>query len=248
MKKIIVIGATSAIAQAFCKETLKNNHHHFFLVGRDESKLKAIAQDLQVRGAKSVETHVQDLNELSSHADIINLAAAKMLGIDWALIAHGILGEQKTAEVNFTESLEIIQSNYLSQVSLLHHLANYMEKHKNGVIGVLSSVAGDRGRRSNYIYGSAKAGITAYLSGLRVRLNQVNVQVITVKMGFVDSPMTQNFKKGPLWAKPEQIAEKLVPLYQQQISREVYLPKFWFFVMTIIKFIPTKIFLKLKNL
>ncbi len=248
MKKIIIIGATSAIAQSFCRESLKNGQHHFFLVGRNEAQLKAIAQDLQVRGAKAVEIHVQDLNQLASHQEIINQAAAKMLGIDWALIAHGVLGEQKTAEKNFSESFEIIQSNYISQVSIIHHLANYMEKHKNGVIGVLSSVAGDRGRRSNYIYGSTKAGITAYISGLRVRLNQSSVQVITVKMGFVDTPMTNQFKKGTLWAKPEQIAEKLVPLYQQQTSREVYLPWFWFFVMTIIKFIPTKVFLKLKNL
>jgi short-subunit dehydrogenase len=245
MKKILVLGATSAIAQAFCKQSLQKSIHEFYLVGRNSDYLNSIALDLKVRGASNVYIEVADLNQFSLHEKLIQNAYDKLQGFDWALIAHGVLGNQKSAENNLDESLEIINSNYVSQATLINFVASIMEKNKQGVIGVLSSVAGDRGRRSNYIYGSAKSAINSYLSGLRVRLFKSNVQVLTIKMGFVDSPMTSQFPKGPLWAKPDLIARRLVPLFESNKNGEFYLPYFWRYIMIVIRAIPQFIFNKL---
>lgn len=245
MKKILVLGATSAVAQAFCRRSLKQSPHDFYLVGRNAARLKNIADDLKVRGARKIFTESVDLNLFEQHEKLIQNAKAQLQGFDWVLIAHGVLGEQKSAEHNNNQTLEIINSNYVSQATLLNFIAEIMEQQKSGTIGVLSSVAGDRGRRSNYIYGSAKAGITSFLSGLRVRLFKFNVQVLTIKMGFVDSPMTAQFPKGPLWVKPDFIANELFLLYENKKNGEVYLPFFWRFIMLIIKLIPQFIFKKL---
>lgn len=248
MKKVLVLGATSAVAQAFCKQALQNqtsSQHEFYLVGRSQTHLETIASDLKVRGAKIVHIHAMDLNLCSQHEELIKTVLTQLHSLDWVLVAHGILGEQRFAEHNSLQMLNILNTNFISQASLLNPIANIMEEQGFGVIAVLSSVAGDRGRRSNYIYGSAKAAISTYLSGLRVRLYKSNVSVITIKMGFVDTPMTSQFKKGPLWAKPEQIAEKLVPLMENNTNGEIYLPFFWKYIMFIIRSIPSLIFNKL---
>lgn len=245
MKKILIIGATSAVAQAFCRRALKQSPHDFYLVGRNSDHLRNIADDLKVRGAGNVYTDVVDLNHFAEHAQLIQNAKNKLQNFDWVLIAHGVLGDQKQAEHNTSQTLEILNSNYVSQVTLLNLISHVMEQQQSGTIGVLSSVAGDRGRRSNYIYGSAKAGITCFLSGLRVRLFKSNVQVLTIKMGFVDSPMTAQFPKGPLWVKPDFIANELFLLYENNKSGEVYLPFFWRYIMLIIKCLPQLIFKRL---
>jgi len=248
MKKILVLGATSAVAQAFCKQSLQNQNsspHEFYLVGRNQIHLETIASDLKVRGAKAVYIHTMDLNLCTQHEELIKNVLTQLHSLDWVLVAHGILGEQRSAEHDTPQMLDILNTNFISQASLLNSIANVMEKQGAGVITVLSSVAGDRGRRSNYIYGSAKAAISTYLSGLRVRLYKSNVSVITVKMGFVDTPMTSQFKKSPLWAKPEQIAKKLVPLMENKTNGEIYLPFFWRYIMFIIRSIPSLIFNKL---
>jgi len=246
--KILIIGATSAIAQAFCKRSLQKEMHDFYLVGRNAEHLKNIVDDLKVRGAKNVYSALADLNQFLEYDKIIQNANTQLKGFDWVLIAHGVLGDQKIAEHDLTQTLEIINSNYVSQAALINLIANVMEKSGSGTIGVLSSVAGDRGRRTNYIYGSAKSAITCFLSGLRVRLFQSNVQVLTIKMGFVDTPMTAQFPKSPLWVKPDQIANALVPLYENKKNGEFYLPFFWRYIMLIIRCIPNFIFNKLNFL
>ena len=135
-----------------------------------------------------------------------------------------------------------IETNALSVINLLTLLANHLEKQQHGVIAVISSVAGDRGRQSNYVYGAAKGMVTLFLQGLRNRLTKVNVDVVTIKPGFVDTPMTAAFdKNGPLWARPEQIAKGIIRAMQKG-KDEVYLPWFWWGIMLIIKHIPEIIF------
>ena len=243
MTKILVIGATSAIAE-HCARIWAARGDGLYLVARNEESLKTIAADLRVRGAKETQSHYMDLNEMDGHAAMLDAAEAAMGGIDTVLIAHGTLSNQKACEQSVRETLAEINTNALSTISLLTHIANRFEAKQAGTIAAISSVAGDRGRASNYVYGSAKAMVTAFTSGLRQRLHKSNVAVVTIKPGFVDTPMTASFKKGLLWAKPVDVAAMIVRAIDKR-KDEVYVPAFWWAVMVIIKNLPEKIFLKL---
>ncbi len=244
MQKVLIFGATSAIAQA-CAKYFAHEGCHLFLVGRDADKLKMVADDLRVQGAEKVDFAVQDLNDFNKHASLIKQAEQDMQGIDAVLIAHGTLDDQQVCQVDYAAAEQALRTNFLSVVSLLTPLANYFEQQRYGCIAVISSVAGDRGRQSNYIYGSAKGGLAIFLQGLRNRLAASNVCVLTVKPGFVDTPMTRDFKKGVLWATPEQVGRGIYQAMQKR-KNEVYLPSFWWLIMKVIKFIPEPIFKKLK--
>jgi decaprenylphospho-beta-D-erythro-pentofuranosid-2-ulose 2-reductase len=185
-----------------------------------------------------------DLNDIDSHAAMLDVADAAMGGIDTVLIAHGTLSNQKACEQSVEETLAEIRTNALSSTSLLTHIANRFEAKQAGTIAVISSVAGDRGRASNYVYGSAKAMVTAFTSGLRQRLNKSNVAVVTIKPGFVDTPMTASFKKGLMWTKPAAVAASIINAIDKR-KGEIYIPSFWILVMGVIKLIPQIIFKKL---
>jgi decaprenylphospho-beta-D-erythro-pentofuranosid-2-ulose 2-reductase len=240
MKKVLVIGATSAIAE-YCARIWASRGDALYLVARNEERLKTIAADLKVRGAANAETYCSDLNDIDSHATLLDAAETAMGGIDTVLIAHGTLSNQNKCEQSVDETLTEIKTNSLSTISLLTLIANRFEAKKTGTIAVISSIAGDRGRASNYVYGSAKAMITTFTSGLRQRLYKANVAVVTIKPGFVDTPMTANFKKGFLWAKPNAVAAKIVEAIDRK-KNEVYVPAFWWTVMTVINAIPTAVF------
>lgn len=186
-----------------------------------------------------------DLNQIDEHEQLLNLVYEKFDYFDVALIAHGTLSNQVECEQSVELALREINTNGLSVISLLTHLANHFEKRGSGTIAAISSVAGDRGRQSNYVYGSAKALVTTFTSGLRQRLFKKGVAVVTIKPGFVDTPMTAEFKKGILWAKPDQVARTIVHACDHS-NGEVYAPKFWQLIMFMIKAIPEFIFKKLK--
>lgn len=240
MKKVLVIGATSAIAE-HCARLWAARGDALYLVARNEERLKTIAADLKVRGAAQAHSHCMDLNDMGSHAAMLDAAEEAMGGIDTVLIAHGTLSNQKACEQSVDEVLAEINTNALSTISLLTHIANRFEAKEAGTIAVISSVAGDRGRASNYVYGSAKAMVTAFTSGLRQRLHKSNVAVVTIKPGFVDTPMTAAFKKGLLWAKPAAVAATIVRAIDKR-KDEVYVPAFWWAVMAVIKAIPNSFF------
>ncbi len=245
MNKILIIGATSAIAQATAR-LYATSETRFFLVARDEAKLAIVAEDLRTRGAAAVFTQVLDLNQCEQHSQLIDSAFKTLQGLDIALIAHGVLDTQADGEQSYTVALQSLQTNFLSVVSLLTPLANVLEKQRYGCIAVISSVAGDRGRQSNYIYGTAKGGLSLFLQGLRNRLSKANVNVLTIKPGFVDTPMTAHIQpKGALWATPEKIGQGIVKAIEKR-KDIVYLPAFWWVIMSIIKAIPETIFKRLK--
>lgn len=244
MKKVLVIGATSAIAE-HCARLWAARGDALYLVARNEERLKTIAADLKVRGATETHSHCTDLNDMSSHAAMLDAAEAAMGGINTVLIAHGTLSNQNACEQSVEETLAEINTNALSTISLLTHIANRFEGKQAGTIAVISSVAGDRGRASNYVYGSAKAMITAFTSGLRQRLHKSDVSVVTIKPGFVDTPMTASFKKGLLWAKPAAIAATIVRAIDKR-KDEVYVPAFWWAVMAVIKLLPVSVFKRTK--
>jgi short-subunit dehydrogenase len=214
-------------------------------VGRDADKLETIAADLKVRGAHQVDYTALDLNEFDKHPSMLEQAYTSLEGLDTILIAHGILDDQKAGEQDYTKAEQALRTNFLSVVSLLTPIANRLEKQRYGCLAVISSVAGDRGRQSNYIYSTAKGALTIFLQGLRNRLHSANICVLTIKPGFVDTPMTANFKKGALWAKPEAIARGIYRAIENR-KNTVYLPGFWWLIMMMIRHIPEPIFKRMK--
>ena len=244
MKRILIIGAASSIAE-HCARIWAARGDALHLVARNEQHVQTITADLKVRGASSVTTCCLDLNDMDKHEDMLNVAYDALEDIDIVLIAHGTLSNQKTCELSVGETLQEIQTNALSSISLLTLIANRFEAKQSGTICVISSVAGDRGRASNYVYGSAKAMVTAFTSGLRQRLYKSNVSVVIIKPGFVDTPMTSEFKKGFLWAKPRAVAVKIVNAIDKN-KDEVYAPNFWLVVMLIIRSMPLFVFKKFR--
>lgn len=243
MKKILIVGASSAIAEN-CARLWAAKGSSLYLVARNRERLDVMISDLSVRGASSVHGSCIDVNEISEHFDLIEAADTAMMGLDIVLIAHGTLPDQVRCQQSVEETLFEIKTNALSTVSLLTHVANKLEYSGKGVIAVISSVAGDRGRSSNYIYGASKALVTVFTSGLRQRLHKSNVAVVTIKPGFIDTPMTSSFEKGFLWAQPASAALAIVKAIDKRCA-EVYVPSFWFWIMMIIKIIPTRLFKRL---
>lgn len=243
MKRILIIGATSAIAEATAR-VLAERGDALYLVARNEARLGAVAADLSVRGSPRVGCETLDANDFTSHEAMLARAESFLAGIDTVLIAHGTLSDQQACEHSVELTMREINTNALSVVALLTLIANRLARRRSGTIAVISSVAGDRGRGSNYVYGSAKALVTAFLSGLRQRLGKSGVRVVTIKPGFVDTPMTAAFDKGLLWARPERIAQGIVRALEGH-SGTVYLPGFWRPIMLLIRAIPESLFLRL---
>lgn len=244
MKKILIIGATSAIAEATAILWAKEGNR-IHLIARNEERLISMTADLKIRGAESITYSLLDVSDFNRHKLVIDKAIKTLEGIDIVLIAHGTVGDQKACEKDFELTLKELNTNAISVISLLTCLANRFEEQKHGVIGVITSVAGDRGRQSNYIYGTAKGALTIFLQGLRNRLYKSGVHVLTIKPGYVDTPMTAGLKKGILWAKPQSVALTITKSLDSQID-EIYTPFFWRYIMFLIKIVPSPIFKKFK--
>jgi len=215
MKNIIIFGAGSAIAQATGRLWAKEKAQ-LVLIDRDQKRLQIVADDLKTRGADCAHTIMADLVDTGLHSDILQQATDLLGDIDITLIAYGTLGDQKAGQRDFEVARGELATNFLSVISILTLLANQLERQGSGTLAVISSVAGDRGRKSNYIYGTAKGALTIFLQGLRNRLSSKGVQVLTIKPGFVDTPMTADFKKGKLWVKPDVVARGIIKAITQK--------------------------------
>lgn len=242
---IAVLGATSAVAKAVCRFYVQRQPCVFMLVGRDPEALALLQADLLTRGALSVQTLNADLADCTLSAQVAKTVIADMKKIDLLLVAYGVLGvhHQALHDSHLTEAL--IRTNFTSVACLLAEFTGGFEKQGYGHIAVLGSVAGDRGRQSNFIYGSAKGAMAMYLQGLRHHFFNTNIKVVCIKMGFVDTPMTASFQKGPLWTTPEALAPRIVHAIDAG-KGEVYLPWFWTWIMTLIRLLPDMIFLRTK--
>jgi len=243
-KKILMIGATSAIAEATTR-LFAQRGDTLYLLGRDMERLSLLTQDLKIHGAANVEYTFFEANDLVDHQNVLDKAVQALQHIDVVVIAYGRLSHQKNAEQNVEATIDALHTNLMSVVSLLTLLANQLQKQGNGTLAVISSVAGDRGRQSNYIYGTAKGALSIFLQGLRQRLFKSNVHVLTIKPGFVDTPMTADFNKGLLWTTPEKVARGIIKAIDNK-EHVVYLPRFWRYIMFVIKAIPEAIFVRLK--
>lgn len=241
MPTTLILGSTSDIARAIAKQ-LAEEGHQLMLAGRSVDSLTADASDLQVRYGAQVSTHVVDAGDVAGHEAWYQSLPHRP---DWVVCAIGWMTDQAKAQQEWTLAEQMIMANYTGVVSLLHHVANEFEARGTGVIAGISSVAGDRGRASNYFYGSAKAGFSAFLSGLRNRLAGKGVHVLTVKPGFVDTKMTSGLELPPLLtAQPERVAKDIIRGMRKK-KNIVYTKWMWRYVMLIIKNIPEAVFKKL---
>lgn len=240
---MLALGATSAIAQATLR-LFADRHAAFFLVGRNPQKLAAVRDDLLTRGASAVTSLVADLDDTAAHPDMLAQAVAALGGLDIAFLAHGVLGDQPEAETSYPAAEAILHTNFLSPVSLVTWLANYFEAEHRGTIAVISSVAGDRGRKSNYVYGASKGGLNIFLDGVRNRIDRAGVNVLTIKPGFVATPMTAHLPRGPLFAQPAQVAKSIIRAIDKR-KDVIYAPPFWAVIMLVVRSIPRRIFKKM---
>lgn len=248
MQRIAIFGATSAIAIEAARLWVGRGAV-LYLVGRSAAKLEAVAADLRVRaGAPDrVHTDLADLDRLDDAQATVQRMNDRLGGVpDVVLMAQGTLPDQALCGSDPAAALAAIRSNALSVIALLTVIGTQMEAAGKGHVAVIGSVAGDRGRQSNYIYGAAKGMLELYLQGLRNRLAPKGIPVLTIKPGFVDTPMTAAFdKKGPLWATAAQVGGGIVAAVDAR-KDVVYLPWFWRFIMLIICSIPERVFKRLK--
>lgn len=243
-KNILIIGAGSAIAVATAR-LYAEQHCRLYLTARNEEHLALQKEDLLLRGALEVDYALLDANSFDEHDAILERAAETLGSIDIALICHGSLPDQSKCEEDFQLALQEINTNAVSVISLVTRIANRLAAQRSGCIAVVTSVAGDRGRQSNYVYGGAKGMVSIFLQGLRGRLLRSNVQVVDIRPGFVDTPMTAAFAKGPLWSSPEQIAQSIVRGILHK-RHTVYAPGYWRIIMFVVRSIPEVIFKRLK--
>jgi short-subunit dehydrogenase len=241
----MILGATSGMARAVASAYAKRGKH-LLLLGRDMTEIGAIASDLSLRHGVQASAHRFEALDYDAHPAMLDAAiAAAPDTLEGAVLCFGYLGEQSRGQDDFSEARRILDTNFTAAVSALNHLANHFEAKRSGWLCGLSSVAGDRGRMSNYLYGSAKAGLTAYLSGLRSRLFKSGVQVTTIKPGFVDTPMTFGKPGMFLVASPEAAAEGIVKAIAKG-KNSAYVPGFWALIMLIIRSVPEPIFKRTK--
>lgn len=240
---VVIVGATSAIAHETAK-CFAREGAELFLVARNYEKLTMVANDLKVRGAKRVDTFQLDLTELDRHQELFDTMLETLGVIDMLLIAHGTLGDQELCEQSVEATMREFANNCTSVISFLTISANYFELQRRGCIAVITSVAGDRGRQSNYVYGTTKAAVTTFLQGLRNRLAKAHVSVLTIKPGTVDTPMTAGLKKGPLFTKASTVGEGIYTAMKQG-KDVVYLPGYWRPIMFVVKLLPEAVFKRL---
>jgi decaprenylphospho-beta-D-erythro-pentofuranosid-2-ulose 2-reductase len=240
---VLILGATSAIARATAAAFAARGAA-LYLASRDEDELLRIAADIRVRYGVAVQHGLFDAEATDGHAAFFNSVVATMPKLSGVVLAFGYLGDQQAAR-DFSVGAKVIAANFTGAVSILSYCANYFEPLQHGFIIGISSVAGDRGRQSNYVYGAAKGALSLYLQGLRNRLFASGVRVITVKPGFVDTAMTYGLPGMFLVASPQAIGERIARALDKSAD-VVYLPWFWRYIMLIIKHIPEPIFKRLK--
>jgi short-subunit dehydrogenase len=241
---ILIIGATSAIAEAAARQWAARGDT-LYLLARNQARVQTVAEDLRVRGAAAAETALLDVADFDAHASAIARAIETLGRIDVVLIAHGTLPDQARCQTDVSYAVREFTTNGTATIALAALVARQLVAQGHGTLAVISSVAGDRGRASNYLYGAAKAAVSAYLSGLRQHFNSHGINVLTIKPGFVDTPMTAPFEKGLLWAKPEQVARGIVRAIDKRRA-VVYLPWFWAAIMAVIRGIPEFVFRRVR--
>jgi decaprenylphospho-beta-D-erythro-pentofuranosid-2-ulose 2-reductase len=240
-QRIVIVGATSAMAQAAARLWAAQGAR-LVLLGRNGARLEEIAADLRARGATDVRVQLCDYTQAPAHAELQALAG-QLGGLDIVLLAYGVLGDQKDANRDEAALKNLLEVNFTSAARWCQAAASLLEAQQSGVLLVLGSVAGDRGRQSNYAYGAAKAGLSVLVQGIAHRLAPSGARAVLIKPGFVDTPMTAHLRKGPLWASPDALGRAIVTAGRGG-GAVVYAPGFWRLIMLIIRLTPAALFHK----
>ncbi len=237
---VLILGGNSDLGKSLAR-VFSENGYNLILTTRKKGQLNSLKSDLEIRYSIKCDIEFFDVLDFGHHQSFYQNLNTKP---DIVITCIGYLDEQKKAEINFEESLKSIQSNFTGLVSILNIITSDFELKKTGTIVGISSVAGDRGRGSNYIYGSSKSAFSAYLSGLRNRLNKSNIHVLTVKPGFIKTKMTEHLDLPKLLtATPDEVAKDILKSIRKK-RNIVYSKWFWRWIMIIIKNIPEFIFKK----
>lgn len=244
MKKVLIIGGGSGIAR-FVAKCFARDGASLYLADLKLERLQTVKADILTHYPTEIFIEELDVNDFSRHEEVIQSAFDAMKGIDAVLIAHGTLPNQAAIEADFSKIHKELSTNAISVISLATNVVNLFEKQNHGTLAAISSVAGDRGRASNYVYGTAKGAVSLYFQGLRGRVSNKPINIITIKPGFVDTPMTANAKKNPLYSSAEAVGKAI---YNAMKSGKeiVYVPGYWRLIMLVVKMIPENIFKKLK--
>jgi short-subunit dehydrogenase len=244
MKKIVILGATSGIALGV-QRLLARLGCELLLVARSPERLADLQSDLSVRGAQQVLTYRADMASIQQHAAIFEFARSTFPDFDTVLLAYGSMHDQKDSETAVDTLLEELHVNFVSAAAILTLFAADLERRRTGCLAAITSVAGDRGRRSNYVYGSSKGALSLFLQGLRSRLHPAGVRVMTIKPGPVQTPMTDHLPNFARFADPEEVARDIVRALERRSPDVLYTPKVWRYIMTAVQQIPETIFKRL---
>jgi short-subunit dehydrogenase len=244
LKKIVVLGATSGIALEVQRQ-LAERGCELLLIARSPQRLAELQADLYIRGAQKVLAYAADLGSVEHHASVFGFVRQHFSDYDTVLLAYGSMQNQKESESSIDVLLEEMQVNFVSASAILTTFAADLEERRTGCIAAITSVAGDRGRRSNYVYGSAKGALSLFLQGLRSRLHPAGVSVITIKPGPTRTAMTDHMPRSARFADPEQVARDIVRALEHRAPDVLYTPKIWRYIMTAVEHIPESIFKRL---
>jgi decaprenylphospho-beta-D-erythro-pentofuranosid-2-ulose 2-reductase len=242
IKKIVVLGATSGIAQPLLRMMAREGKE-FLLVARSQERLDAVRTDLLARGAPNVLTFEADL--VTSQELVVSFAKECFPDFDTLLLAYGSMLDQALCQISAEHAVRELETNLVSAVALLTRFAQYFEARRSGTVAVITSVAGDRGRRSNYVYGAAKGGLSIFLQGLRGRMYQHGVRVLTIKPGPVATQMTANMRHLPLLSTPEIVAKGILRVLESSRGDVIYTPARWRWIMGAVRLIPERYFKRL---
>jgi short-subunit dehydrogenase len=244
-RTVLILGATSAIARAVASE-LARRGFDLLLAGRDVSELETLAGDLRIRYGGNVAARAFDALALETHKPFFEDCQAASAGtLQGVVLCFGYLGDQASAQTDFRQARKILDTNLVAAISIFNIIADDFEAKRKGFLCALSSVAGERGRQSNYIYGAAKAGLTVYLQGLRNRLFHSGVRVVTIKPGFVDTAMTFGRPGMFLVASPDAAGRRIVKAIIGG-NDVAYIPGFWRVLMLLVRGIPERIFKRMR--
>jgi short-subunit dehydrogenase len=243
-RKVIVLGATSTIALEVQRE-LARRGCELLIIARSQRRLAELAADLRVRGAAQVSTHPADLSSITEQNGVFEAACRMLPDFDTVLLAYGSMHDQRMAATSVPVLLEELQVNFVSAAALLTLFAADLERRRTGCLAAISSVAGDRGRRSNYPYGSAKGALALFLQGLRSRLYPAGVRVLTIKPGPVRTPMTDHLPNALPLADPQRVARDIVHALDARSPDVLYTPAVWRYIMAVIDLIPERLFKRL---
>jgi short-subunit dehydrogenase len=246
-ENVLILGTTSGIGRALC-HTMARRGCRLVLAARNAEELGRIARDLEIRYGEKVFAEPFEATDFDAHPQFVDRCLRHFDdGLTGVVLCHGHLPDQRKTESAFHDARRTFEINFLSAVSVLDRMAEYLERRKRGYIAAISSVAADRGRQSNYTYGAAKAALTTYLQGLRNRLYPSGVHVLTIKPGFVDTPMTHGLVNldSPLVATPERVAADIDRAIRKR-KNVVYTPWFWRAIMAVIRAVPECIFKRLR--